>query len=472
MVTLEIDSTGIRLLETNGNQITKWASHSLEPGMFEDGIITNPRALGTIIRELMSSSDIKSNKVTVSVSGLYSLSRITIIPTPPEAAVTEQSVLEVVEEILPLSEEDMYISWHSIGVGEGGHQVLVHAVPREMIDSQMETLRIAGLNTRVLNLKTMALARAVNREEALILNIEPDSFDIVIIADGMAEVLRTTAWQQENLAKEEKVEQLVSALELTIDYYDSTRPGFPFSRNNPLFITGQMSGNSDLIEDIKASVEYPVEEFEPALEYPEHLPVSQYAVNIGLALQSMTASGDTDGNLYLTPSINLLPKSYRPWRPTNKQTYLGIAFVAALVLLIPLYQVISDTMNETGTLERKFDGINSLLNMRKEELAKRVPLQQMISEHTTIVDMGGGFVEDLETLWNLAKELDVSIPAIEHDGISIRFNCETPSYLVFRQFITALEESGRFRTPVTPPEGYPYIASGAVTLNPKLAEQE
>ncbi len=466
MVTLEIDTTGIRILETNGNQVIKWASHALEPDMFQDGIIANPQALGVIIKELMSSSDIKTNRVTASVSGLYSLSRIIIVHTPPDAVVTEQSVIEAVEEILPLSEEDMYLSWHSIGIGEGGHQVLAHAVPREMIDAEMQTLRIAGVNTRVLNLKTMALARAVNREEALILNVDSDSFDIVMVIDGMAEVMRTTAWQQDNLTKEEKVEYLVSALELTVSFYDSTRPGFPFDRNNPLFITGQMSGDSDLIEDLKASVEYPVEQLEPPLEYPEHLPVSQYAVNIGLALYGAPAQGDPDEVGYLTPDINLLPRAYRPWRPTTRQTYVSFAFIAALALLFPLYQLSADAMDNTGVLETKYNSVNSLLDMRRNELAKRTPLEQVIKEHTQIVNMGGGFVEDLETIKTLADELNVQIPSINHSGDKITFNCQADSNQLFVQFKTALEESGRFRTPITPPERYPFITSGSITLQP------
>ena len=87
--------------------------------MFEDGIISDPEGLGATIKELMSSSDIKGTRVTASVNGLYSLSRIVLVPTPPEATVTEQNVLDAVEEILPLSDEDIYLSWHSIGIGEG-----------------------------------------------------------------------------------------------------------------------------------------------------------------------------------------------------------------------------------------------------------------------------------------------------------------------------------------------------------------
>ena len=83
MITLDIDSSGIRILESDGDSITSWASHALDPEIFEDGILTRPEPLSAAIRELMNSSGIKGNRVTASVSGLYSLSRIIPIPTPP-----------------------------------------------------------------------------------------------------------------------------------------------------------------------------------------------------------------------------------------------------------------------------------------------------------------------------------------------------------------------------------------------------
>lgn len=466
MVTLEISSTDIKLMETSGGKVTSWASHSLEPDMFEEEVITDPQAFGATVKRLMASSGIQARDITISVSGLYSISRVVMVPTPLEQPVTEEAVFEAAAEVMPLSEEDLYVSWQTIAPGEGGQMVLVIGVPRDILDSEMRALKSVGINPRTLDLKTMALARAVNREKAIILNIEPNSFDIVLVVDGLTEVMRTTAWQEDEFSVEDAAEHLSSAVELTVSFYDSHHPGFPLDPATPLFITGQMSGNLALMEQLQAITPYPVEPLTPELECPPHLPVSQYAVNIGLALKGTSSSKNTEQDRYSLPDINLLPLIYRPWRPSAKQMYFLSAIVALLVLLFPLYQFASGAMAETSLLQTKYDGVNSLLQQRQLEIKNREPLQRAIGEYNSIIDMGSGYTEDLAIIRNEAERFNVQLQTITHEGNSIKVICDAESYTVFREFLTTLEESGRFLSPIPEPERFPYLEGGTVTITP------
>jgi len=466
VVTLEISSTDIKLMETSGGKVTSWASHSLEPDMFEEEVITDPQAFGATVRRLMASSGIQARDITVSVSGLYSLSRVVTVPTPLEQPVTEEAVFEAAVEVMPLSEEDLYVSWQTIAPGEGGQLVLVVGVPRDILDSEMRALKSIGINPRTLDLKTMALARAVNREKAIILNIEPNSLDIVLVVDGLTEVMRTIAWQQDDFSLEEAAEHLNSAVEMTVSFYDSHHPGFPLDPATPFFITGQMSGNLALMEQLQAITSYPIEPLTPPLECPPHLPVSQYAVNIGLALKGTSSSKNTEQGQYSLPDINLLPLVYRPWRPSAKQIYFLCAIVALLVLLFPLYQFASGAMAETSLLQTKYNAINSLLQQRQIEIKNREPLQKAVAEYDSIINMGGGFTDDLAIIRNEAERFNVQIQSITHEGNSINVICDADSYTVFREFLTALEESGRFLSPIPEPERFPYLEGGKVTITP------
>ena len=466
MVTLEISSTDIKLMETSGGKVTSWASHSLEPDMFEEEVITDPQAFGATVRRLMASSGIQARDITVSVSGLYSLSRVVTVPTPLEQPVTEEAVFEAAVEVMPLSEEDLYVSWQTIAPGEGGQLVLVVGVPRDILDSEMRALKSIGINPRTLDLKTMALARAVNREKAIILNIEPNSLDIVLVVDGLTEVMRTIAWQQDDFSLEEAAEHLNSAVEMTVSFYDSHHPGFPLDPATPFFITGQMSGNLALMEQLQAITSYPIEPLTPPLECPPHLPVSQYAVNIGLALKGTSSSKNTEQGQYSLPDINLLPLVYRPWRPSAKQIYFLCAIVALLVLLFPLYQFASGAMAETSLLQTKYNSFNSLLQQRQVEIKNREPLLKAVAEYDSIINMGGGLTDDLAVIRNEAERFNVQIQSITHEGNSIQVICDADSYTVFREFLTALEESGRFLSPIPEPERFPYLEGGKVTITP------
>ncbi|MFC1978100.1 pilus assembly protein PilM [Chloroflexota bacterium] len=467
MITLEISGTEIRLMETAGGKVVKWASRSLEPGTFEEGVISDLQAFGAAVKQLMSSSGINGRNVTASVSGLYSLSRIVMVPAPPGGTVTHQAVLEAATDVMPLSEEELYLSWQTIATVEGGQQVLVLGIPQDIIDNEVQALRAAGINPRILDIKALALARAVNREKALILHIEPSSFDVVVVANGVTEVMRTTAWQPDGFSIEDKAEHLAVALELTVGFYDSHHAISPLDKAVSLFVTGQMSGDLALMERLQAKVEYPIETLAPPLEYPAHLPVSQYAVNIGLALKRTASPKTPEQGGYSLPDINLLPQVYRPWKPSARQIYLFFAMVAAVALLFPLYEVTTGAMAETAILETRYTIINNELERRKTLIQERQPLQGAISQYSAIVAMGGGFTEDLKVITDTADELGIEVNSISHGGSQITFEGQADSRVVFIEFITALEESGRFSTPVIPPTGYPWVKGGAIKLAPK-----
>ncbi len=469
IVTLEIDPTAIRLMETTGGRVVRWASLALDPTLFEDGVISDPPALSAAVRQLMDSSGIKAKNVIASVSGLYSVSRIVAVSTPPGGGVTTQeAILEAAGDIMPLPADELYLSGQTIATGEGAQQALVVGVPRDVIDAEMRTLRMAGINPRTLDLKAIALARAVNKEQALILNIEPSSFDIIIVVNGIPEVMRTMAWQTDGFTGEDRVEHLAMNLELTVGFYNSRHPDTPLDPATPFFITGQMSRDLDLMEKLPARVGYPLESLAPPLECPKHMPVSQYAVNIGLALKGTAPSKSLEQDGYLPPDINLLPETYKPWRPSARQVYLAGAVIAAIALLFPLYQMTSGTMDKTADLQAEYTSLNNRLQLIQLEIRNREPLKQAISEYNTIVDMGGGFTEDLRVINGEAELLDVQVESIAHQGTSITLTCQTEpeSHIVFRDYVTALEESGRFSTVTPPSERFSYITGGPIKLEP------
>ncbi|MBI2850730.1 MAG: pilus assembly protein PilM [Chloroflexi bacterium] len=483
MVTLEISSTDIRLIEVNGGKIVNWASRPLEPGVFSEEIISEPQALGNAIRALMASSGIKGKKVVTGVSGLYSLSRILTVLVAPEEPVTEQAILEATEAMIPISPDELYLSWQMLAAGTGERQALVVGVPRDIVDNEIRALKIAGINPDILDLKTLALARAVNRPEAIVLNIDASSFDIVILDGGTPEILHTTAWQPGALPVEEKAEQLISAIELTVTFYNTRHAGSPLDPAIPLIITGHLSGDTVLTGIIGDGVVYPIEPFTPPLEYPEHMPVPQFAVNIGLAMKASATPGlnlklklaarrrapaaNTKALSHSVPDLNLLPQTYKAWRPSAKQVYSSLAVAVLLGLLWPLYQLATIATSETATARQQYTVVNTQMEKRRLELTRREPIRKTIDQYKSTVAMGGGFVDDLAAIRTIAGELDVRVQGITHSGSSITFACEAADYVTFRQFIDALGESGRFTVSAVPPEGYPYIKGGPISLKPK-----
>lgn len=450
--------------------VRKWASVSLEPSKVEGEAVSEQPALGVVVKQLMASSGIKAKKVIASLSGLYSINRTLTVSNPPPGLTLQEAVLDVARETMPLPEDRLYLTWQTIATTEGGRQVLFVGVPRDTLDDEVRSLRRAGIHPRILELRAMALTRAVNKEQALILNIEPSSLDVIVVVNGVPEIMRPIAWQPTDLTVEEKAENLATTLGLTVDFYNSRHPDAPLDPATPLIITGQMSADLTLMEKLQARLEYPVEPLAPPLEYSADMPVSQYAVSIGLALKGVVPSKALEQAGYLPLDMNLLPDIYQPWRPAAKQLYGFGLIVVAMALLFPLYQTTTEAMDRTAALETTFSILDNKLEMQKLELKNREPLQKAINEYHAIVNMGGNFTEDIGVITSEAERLGVQVKSIAHESNNITISCQAEDYITFRKYLTALEESGRFSTPIPPPEGYPYTTGGTIKVQPKVSE--
>lgn len=470
MVTLDIDSAGIKLLEVRGDTVRKWASVTLEPGAGEEG--TAQAGMGAMVKQLINSSNTGSGKVTASLSGLYSVARILPMPAVPVGLTLQEYVLELARDEMPTPMDRLYVSWQTMDAVENDSEqrVLILGVPRDLLDNEVRGLRAAGISPRILELKAIALTRVVNRERAIVINVEPASFDIVIIVNGVPEIMRTLAWQPDELTVEDRAEHLAVATELTVDFHNSHHSDTPLDPATPLFVTGQMSADLTLADELRARLGYPNEPLEPPLKYPPDLPVSQYAVNIGLALRGIAQSQNREEGRGVSLDMNLLPSIYSPWRPSARQLYSSVVVVAAISLLFPLFQITSEAMGQTANLETKYNIINNELEGKKLEIKEREPIQKAVNEFNLILNQGGNFTGDIELITGAAEKLGVQVSSITHEGGKISIDCQAEDPVTFDRYLEALAESGRFASPIPPPEGYPYTTGGSIKLETKASE--
>ena len=472
VVTLDISQTHIRLMETKGGVVRRWADISYDPREIEPETVKGERALGAMVKKLMASGGIRAGKVVASIDGLYTVSRIIPVANLPPAPTLEESVNDMAKEVMPVSAESIYFFWQSISTSEDEQQVFAVGVPRGVIDSKVRAMKHAGITPNVLELKTIALSRAVNKERAIILNIEPASLDIVIVVQGVPEIMHSLAWQYEGLSGEDAVEYLATNFEMTVDFYNAHHIKLPFDVDNPLFITGQLSAEPDLVERLQEKLAYKIEQLLPPLACPPFLPVSQYAVNIGLAQRAEAALAGSSGQEtgMLSFDMNLLPDDYRPWHPTAKQVYSVVVLVLAVALTFPLIQVTTEEMNKTRSLETKNNTLNNQLTLKMMEIQSREPLQKAISAYESVVKREGSFSEDIGFILDEAERIGVDVGSITHDGKNINIACQAEDYLDFRLYMAALADSGRFTTPIPPPEGYPYTKGGSIKLTTQTGD--
>lgn len=462
IITFEIDTACIKLMKTRGNTIEKWATFSLK-----SDIASNPKTLGAAIKKIKKDSGIRGGKVIASASGIYSVSRILLLSHLNTRLTTEQAIQEAVIELTGMSQDKMYYSWQTITSGDDGTRILIVCVPRENIDIVFQALKAADMKPYLMEYKPLALARTINKKQALILNIESYGFDVILVANGIPEIMRTIPWQYDSLTSENKVEHLISNLKLTVDFYNSYCGEGILPTETPLFIMGEMSNNPKLIEHLKTKVTYFIESWTPPLQCPPQLPMSDYAVNIGLALKGMRKSIHLLQDNPILPDINLLPKTYRPWKLSMAMIYFICLIMAAFSLLAFLYNISSSSIAKTAELEAKYTFLGNQLKERQVETKKSALWMNVIKEYNIILKKDGNFTEEIKFIYTEADRMGIQIQSTIHDGKSINITYQADNYISFRNYLTSLQNSGRFSQIAHPLEQYPYIKGGTIKIIPR-----
>ena len=66
-ITLDLDDASIRMLETVGTEVRRWAGATLEPGLVVEGLVVDPEGLGAQIQQLLRRGGFHSKTVLSSL---------------------------------------------------------------------------------------------------------------------------------------------------------------------------------------------------------------------------------------------------------------------------------------------------------------------------------------------------------------------------------------------------------------------
>jgi len=455
-VTLNISATCIRLLSIKERQVKKWAGMPLAPGLVRDGVILQPKDLGAIINALFRSMKVSKERVITSLTGLSFTHRILSLPRMKPAFV-EEAIQRAASKEMPLPLKELYLSWQAIDSSNDELDYYVFGVPKNLIDTVEQTLVEAGVKPYLMDLKPLALARAANREEALIVALEPDCYDIVLVTNGVPAIMRTITPRREGVSIEDNIRQLTDELSKTVEFYNSSHPEKPLSPSIPLLLTGELSADSATSQLIQAQMEYPTEPLVPPLEFSPYLPVALYTTNMGLALKKVpqkTATRFSDINLNILSGkqrgkAQLIPRRY---------VLLPLALMLAIGLLFPTYQLKSQASAETTHFRTELGKVSQELHQARlaindvEERANEIEhkINEIISaannlkqEHQCILGKGGDFASNLKLVTGFLPA-EAYFTSIEMDASQIIVEGEADSPFTTLNYAMALESQGGF----------------------------
>lgn len=454
IVTLYIDDISIRLLVTDGKRIKNWADLPLEPGLVEGAVIIKEVEVANKIQELLRVRKIKARKVIVGLSGLLCLTHPLTLPQLPKAMLAE-AVMREAKRTLPLPLEQLYVNWEAIPSSESKTQVFLLAVRRKTADSLLTTLNQAGLEPYFLDLKPLALARVVKEKTAIILDVQPTEFDIVLMTDGIPQPVRTMPFPSSMLSWQEKLPLIIDDLDQTIKFYNSNNPDTALAPNIPIFVSGELVNEPELRLSLSDGLGYPVLLLPSPLKYPEWLDPSRFMVNIGLALKELPSKKETG---LAVANLNAMPKAHQA-KPVSLTKLLTLPSTAAIIgLSVPLVMMAQSTSADIEVLRSQLETANKLIQqeqLKKQELEQNIAqLEEKLAEaeasrdtFTTAVlslqQLDNRVSGDLETATsNLPSTINLS--KIDHNANTLTIFGQAPGETEVLSYARSLKDSGRF----------------------------
>ena len=175
---LDISSRSLKIVQLRAKksaaqfELLKYGELALPEGIISEGQVKDTAKLAALIKKLVQKLRLRTNYVVASLQEQGVFLQVVRLPKM-ENKETKEAVFYEAENYIPLPVNQVYLDSEIIEpmIDHLDHtDVLMVAMPKNVVDSYVEALELAGLRPVVLELESRASARAVIKNES---NAEP-----------------------------------------------------------------------------------------------------------------------------------------------------------------------------------------------------------------------------------------------------------------------------------------------------------
>lgn len=433
VIALNIEANSVRGLVRQGRKIKSWGRVPLAPGVVKEGLILQPVVAGEAINSLIESMGVSKKNAIVSITGFRSVHRVISLPKL-KRTLLEEAIRREARREMPVPLEELYLFWNLINTRTDEQDFFILGIPRNVVDSQVQTFNQIGIKPQIMYHKPLALTWAIDRRDALIIDLEQDTFNIILVVNNIPTIMRTIIPRTEGLSPADNTRWLIEEITRTMEFHNQGHAENPISPTTPVFLTGELAEDTATFELLKAGIGYPVTPFVPPLECPADMPMAPYVVNLGLTMKKMPAIERAEGTSNFFPAfhINVLPEQYRARRLSIQPLLLSVAVILAIGGIFPVYQTKTDINAETSRLKAESDRIVRTIQQMRSTTMQEKSLQDAIDkslaaaqtleqEHQTILARGGYTTPMLQILADtLPKGLSLSSMTMTAKQVTVK----------------------------------------------------
>lgn len=283
-VALSFEGSNVRLLQFGGERVLGWTDLPLPEETVRGGLVVDAAGLGAALDEIFAQLRLPRRGVLGSLSGLRASAALLELPWLREED-DAGAVVDEAQRALGINPDETFLFWQRIPGRRRDRFVYILAVPREPLLLALEACDVARIQVAELELKPLALARAVNQRDAVIGSLELDSLDVVVVVDDLPILFRSLSLPSGLVSREPAQEHLVAEIVQALSHYEDAAPGHLLDPNAPIYLRGADTGGIALAERIRAQTGHPIGHLSSPLVCPSDFPLADQLVNVGLALK-------------------------------------------------------------------------------------------------------------------------------------------------------------------------------------------
>jgi len=443
ILTLNIDRSEIRYLIIHRKKIIGWGSEPLDRGLIENGLIVDIPQVAARIESLIRKENLSKPRVISTVARMRCLPRLLQIPSINRKLLEEAIHFES-ERQMPLPLEDLYLPRKILAKSDSEHQIFVAGAPKSIIDAEVEILDAAGLSSYALDLKPIALARAANQNEAVIIDLEPGNLEIILVTNGIPMMIRTLVMNEQHLTPEDVIGQAMSEVYRTVEFYNSSHPSYPITAKTPAYFTGKHASDPTYLALCKQAFKNPIGKLEPPIPYPDQFPIPEYATNIGLALNTAGLRRSKRRDTFPAMDLDLIPDKFRALQSPIKRLSYGLVVGLLLVLLAGIYWLDSGQRAESTVARLELENIEYQLQDVRQLVAAadsfKIEAESLDNEQQAILGNEASYVAGLDSIFgSIPPEVTPRIIAVTGSSLTIQGIATSRSSAI--DFAARIEES-------------------------------
>jgi type IV pilus assembly protein PilM len=217
-----------------GNKLVHCGERLAPAGYFINGEVKKPVETAKFMRKFIKETHISTPYVVAVLPETKTFIKLIKVPKG-EANITE-NVKKEIELCMPFKMEDVYFDWQKIASDDGKNRILAGLAPKDIVESYLKVLKMAGLKPLALEIESVAIARALLSakdcplDPKIILDLGATRSGLIIVDEGMIQLTISLSISGQSFTND-----IVTALKITSEEAEKIKKSYGQDDKNPKF---------------------------------------------------------------------------------------------------------------------------------------------------------------------------------------------------------------------------------------------